>query len=774
MRHSRPAQRRVLRASVSLGACLFVASGWAQVALPEVHVEAPAAAPAAESAVAEPGRPAALPSRRDGAATVYDAAGNGVDFGADNGGSNVLRTVSNLPSVDAPAIDPYGAANIPNGFKGIRVRGQLSQHGDSLSTVDGVPLAGVNPGVGAMFMIPNEDVARTTLHQGPIAPNVLSYFNSAGVIDAQIAWPKDKMGGEISQSVGSYHFLRTFARVDSGLLFNNTTKFFLSGAWSDADKWRGTGKSPDGKGDFTAGVETRPNESLDIKALVAHTQVDQNTYAALTYAQASNLAKYRFYDFSGIPVAGNTSNWYGYNRQSLNVWSAFTEIAWKINGDTTLTLKPYFFHEDGYYLDAASTTVARQWLIDHNFYGGVAELKTRAWTTDFTLGYWGGAGELPGPPTAQKQFNTNTSGGLSFLKWSMLAQETQPHLYNSIYAMADRRFDDLRVQGGLRYLWQTLAGINAMTPGAGALDVSYSAALAASTVNARNSVTPATVGTALPYLALAYDVTPDLTARVSYGVTYTGMALDLWPTYQSSAATLNAKGFNLNQLWHNLKPETDDVVDVGVDLKFTSPIGAGTFSPTLFYARNHNQNVSYDPGVGVAFAQTIGQSRTLGGQAMVRLEPSDILSFFAAIGYQNVAFVEDLPYWTGASPAVIAATKVKGKLVPDAPLWVSTLGAEARWNDFTLTPIVHIVSDRYGDAAHAQSVAGYATVDLRLAYRRPVDFGELEASVTVTNLFDAAYIGQISSNFYQSTSASAGIYYPGAPRAIVGKLAWRY
>nr|WP_244593308.1 hypothetical protein [Rhodoblastus acidophilus] len=62
---------------------------------------------------------------------------------------------------------------------------------------------------------------------------------------------------------------------------------------------------------------------------------------------------------------------------------------------------------------------------------------------------------------------------------------------------------------------------------------------------------------------------------------------------------------------------------------------------------------------------------------------------------------------------------------------------------------------------------------MRLAHRKPVNFGEIEASVTVANLFDASYIGQISSGFHQATSAS-GIYYPGAPRAVVGKLAWRY
>jgi len=769
--------RSLLCAGVSLSACLLAARGWAQVVVPEVQVEgaAPDPAEAAPHAESASGRSDALPSRRVGAATAYDASGDGVDFGVSNGGSNALRTVGDLPSVDAPAIDPYAAANLPGGAKGFRVRGQVSQHGDSLSTVDGVPLAGVNPGVGAMFLIPNEDISRTTLYQGPVPPSVISYFTSAGVVDSQIAWPRDRMGGEVSQSFGSYHFLRTFARVDSGLLFDNTTKFFLSGAWSDADKWRGSGKAPDGKGDFAAGIETRPTDALDVKAFVAHTQMDQNTYAGLTYAQASNLDRYRFYDFTATPVAGNLVNWSGYNRQTFDVWSAFADIAWKIDADTVLTLKPYYFHEDGYYLDGMSNGMVRQWLIDHDYYGGIAELKTRAWATDLTLGYWGGVGELPGPPSAWKMSAPNASGGLTFKSWGLLARQNTPHIYNSLYVSADRRFDALRVQGGLRYMWDTLPGIDAMNA-AGVGDVSYSAALAAASVNGGNSVTSYTIGTALPYLALSYDVNRDLTARLSFGVTYTGPGYDLWPAYQQNAAALNAKGLNLNKLWHGLKPETDDLVDVGFDWKFASPIGLGTFSPTLFYARNHHQNVSYDNGLtatGAPYSQSIGESRTLGGQALVRLEPSDALSFFAAVGYQNVAFVENLPYLPGASASVIAATKVDGKLVPDAPLWIATLGAEARWNGFTLSPILHIVSDRYGDAAHKQPLDGYATADLRLAYRRPVDFGEIEASVTVTNLFDASYIGQISSGFYQATSAS-GIYYPGAPRAVVGKLAWRY
>jgi hypothetical protein len=56
MRRSRPTLRPVLRASVSLAACLFAASGWAEVAVPEIQVEAPASEGAPASGAA-PRRP---------------------------------------------------------------------------------------------------------------------------------------------------------------------------------------------------------------------------------------------------------------------------------------------------------------------------------------------------------------------------------------------------------------------------------------------------------------------------------------------------------------------------------------------------------------------------------------------------------------------------------------------------------------------------------------------------------------------------------------------
>jgi len=41
------------------------------------------------------------------------------------------------------------------------------------------------------------------------------------------------------------------------------------------------------------------------------------------------------------------------------------------------------------------------------------------------------------------------------------------------------------------------------------------------------------------------------------------------------------------------------------------------------------------------------------------------------------------------------------------------------------------------------------------------------------NVFDTAYIGQISNGYYQQTSSS-GIYFPGAPRTVVGKVGFKF
>ncbi|CAN2534770.1 hypothetical+protein [Methylocapsa aurea] len=736
--------------------------------LPEISIGAAPAAPQKK-----PESPI-IGSASD-SSTAYAADARGLDLASGGGGSNPIRGISWLPSVDAPAIDPYGLANLPGGNKGIRIRGENSQHGNSIGTVDGLPLSGINPGPGVTWLIDNENLSKIVLHQGPMPSDVNSYFTVTGSFDSQIRWPEKKFGGEISQSVGSFSFLRTFARIDTGEILNGTTKAFVSGSFTDADKWRGSGKDPQGKSGFAVGIDTNPVDWLEAKLFVAKSSLDQHSYDGLTYAQASNLGAYRRFDFAAIPgsVPSGMVNYYGYNLQHFDSWTALSEITIKVDEATRVVVKPYYFREDGYYLDGMNNGKIRKWLIDHDMWGVTSELQTRILDTDAKLGYWHGVQNLPGPPTAWEMFTPNALGGLTGATWPILSRQTSPHTFDSAYGLASRDFGPLHVEAGARYIWERMAGIDAYNS-SGIGDVSYDTALSLSSGTIANrSVTPFTIGTFLPYGALGYRLTDDLLLKFSGGGGYGGPGYDAWPVFQQNSATFLAKGITADQLWRSIKPETSTQLDLGLRWSFAGAYGDGYVEPTIYYSRNHNKLVSYDPGIGTQYGSNVGESQSYGAQAVVHYSPLETVGLFASLGYQRAEFVEDLPILPGASSTIYYSTRVKGKQLPDVPYWISTIGGDLRIEEFTITPILHIVGSRGGDTSGYQPIAGYSTFDLTVKYEHKIDWGTLTASVTCTNMFDTAYIGQISSGYYQQTSSN-GIYFPGAPRTVLAKVGFKF
>lgn len=707
--------------------------------------------------------------------TTYRVDPRGIQLATGAGGANPLRAVSFLPSVDAPPIDAYGLVNLPGGLKGIRIRGEVSGHGNGMLLVDGLPLNGINPGPGSSFLIDNENFQSIDLYQGPIPSNINTYVTIPGVIDSRLRWGAEKFGAEVSQSVGSSSFLRTFARVDTGAFLNGTTKVFLSGSWTDAHQWRGPGKAPQGKSGFAIGVETKPTDFLDAKVFIAKSSYDANTYAGLNYNQVRMLDANRYYNF--LPVSNKVpafaANYYNYNVQSFDSWTALGEFTLRVNDSTRVVVKPYYFREDGYYLDGMATGQIRNWLIDHDSWGVTSELKSRLYDTDITLGHWYGVQNLPGPPTAWKMYTPNVLGGLTSPNWSLLAQQTGPHINNSVYGVASRDFGPLHATGGVRYNWETMAGIDARSAmGLGAYSYDMALALSPSILTTR-SVNSFTIGTFLPFGSLAYDVNKDLQLKVSAAGGYGGPSFDVWPAYQQNSATFLKNGITAKQAWNQIRPETSAQVDVSARWSFNEWLGSGYIQPTFYYARYHSKGVAYDPGIGVSYSQNVGESESYGAQAIAHYTPVDGIDLFGSIGYQRAAFVQDLPTFATAPLLTRLNNQVKGRQLPDVPYWISTAGGNLRFSNFVFTPIVHIVGSRSGDTTGFQPIAGYATLDLNLGYERKLAFGTFNASLSVLNVFDTAYIGQINNTYYQQTSNS-GIYFPGAPRTVVAKLGYKF
>jgi iron complex outermembrane receptor protein len=694
-------------------------------------------------------------------ATVYQIGREGVSLFGGAGSTNPYSVIDRLPSVNAQSADAYGMANIPGGNKGLRTRGELSTHGGG-GSVDGLPLTGINPGPGNQWLFDLENIASVSLGQGPIAPDRLAFFTTSGVLDSEILWPQAERGLQVAQSLGSDAFKRSFARLDSGQ-FAEGSALFLSGSHTEADKWRGPGLAPSGRTNVAGALSHPLGSSGFARLLVTYNDVEADNYRPLTYAQATDLDTWRDFDFSSSSTAvpATAISYFGYNRQQFESLTTIGELGYTLGDSSQILVKPYYLKEKGEYFDGMANGKVRNWLIDHAWYGFTAEWQKHFANTGVKLGYWGESSEPPGPPTAWKLYNPTASGGLTGASWSILGSTTTRHRFDSLYALADQSFGAFKAQAGVRYVRETLPGIDFHNT-AGIGDVSYARALALSSgVVANRSAKSFVIDEFLPFVAFDYALNPAATIKASLGRNYGAPSFDVWPVFQQNSAALLAKGLTADALWHTLRAETANAIDLGLNLRSAQAY----FDPTIFYSRNHNKSVSYDPGVGVAYSQNVGETHAYGAQMIAGWSPRSTVDLFGGASYNRNVFSEDLPLLNGGRLAVT------GKQLPDAPHWQANAGGTWRLADFSLTPLLRYTGTRHGDTQNLQKISGYFTVDLAAGYQQQLGIGRIHASLAVQNLFDRKYVGFINASYYQLLSNSSAYYYPGAPRTLIGRLA---
>ncbi|MFC3609205.1 TonB-dependent receptor domain-containing protein [Stutzerimonas tarimensis] len=686
-------------------------------------------------------------------ATVHTLDARAIErFGA-KGSSNPYAMVWTLPGVQAPSIDAWGLVNQQGGNKGLRVRGERTTHGAN-GTVEGIPLNGPGAGPGYLFLLDAENIASVSLAQGAIAPDRFSLYDTAGQLDTRLLWPKADMGGTVSFGLGSNSFSRRFARFDSGLLPSDTA-FFLSGSSTQAEKWRGSGDSPDRKETFAIGL-TQALGAVDFKLFVARNEMDADNYRGLTYEQSKDTSLYRRIDYDPSPTgstAAQWANWQGYNRQSFETTAVLSQIGYRFNDDTHLTIKPFWSEEKGEYLYPNGNFV-RQWLIDHSTYGVTTELHTRLAETRLTLGYGWVSMEPPGPPTAWKQYRPDANGGLTFANWALLADVTRRHDLHNLFAVAERNIGRLRVKGGLRYVKDILPSID-YHDSTGVGDLSYEDALEQSPgIVAARSVRRTAIEEVAPYLGLAYPLNDRVEFRFSAGRNLGSPGFDAFQT-----PVIN--GLPKQQLWNDSEMEIADSLDMGLRLS----LGRGYLEPLLFYTRYDNKGVSlYDPAYGAAYTQNIGKARRFGLTLASGWRLRDDLELFGNLTWLRAEFAEDLR--TGANTLL----EIRGRQLPDVPSHIATLGATWTRGSLSLSPVAQYMGKRYANVEHTQTMDAYTLVNLNLSYRAPTPWGTAQASLAVINLFDERYIGFNNAN----ETSNGSSFYPGAPRSLLGTLTFEF
>ncbi|QDF99406.1 hypothetical protein CJ010_24155 [Azoarcus sp. DD4] len=682
-------------------------------------------------------------------ATEYVVGEEGIALFGGKGASNPYSMIQALPGVQMQSIDAWGLVNQQGGNKGLRVRGETASHGAN-GTVEGVPLNGPGPGPGYLFLLDAENIASVSLMQGAVPPDRFSLYDAVGQLDTRILWPRAQFGGTVSVGVGQDNYRRLFARVDSGALPGGTA-FFLSASTTSADKWRGSGESPERRETFAAGL-TRQLGALDVKLLLAHNEMAADNYKGLTYAQSKDESLFDDIDYDPVPTGSSAAartNWQGYNRQSFKTTAFLAEIGYPLGEDSRLVAKPFYAEEEGSYW-YASGNVVRKWMIDHSTYGLTTELQTRAADTALKFGYGFVSMAPPGPPTLWKQYTPTASGGLNFAGWAMLTDVTRRHDLHNLFAVADRDFGPLHVKVGLRYVKDILPSIEYYnTTGVG--DVSPGAARDQSSgVIAARSVKSAAIEEWAPYLGLRYALSPHVDIKASIGSNLGTPAFD---AFQSAPVA----GLSKQQVWDNNELEIADTVDLGARVRF----GRGYVEPVLYYTRYDNKGVAiYDPLLKASYIQNVGKARQYGLLLAGGWEVQRGFNLFGSLSWLRSEFTEDL------RTAATTYRNTQGKQLPDVPTLTASLGAAWSWGKFTLSPVVHHMGTRYANVEHTQTMSAYTVTNVDLSWRDTTPWGALKATLAVVNLFDVRYIGYNNAN----ETSDGSSFYPGAPRTLMGKL----
>lgn len=208
-------------------------------------------------------------------------------------GTNPMQILSlttpgaNFTSTDAFGLDTYGNTFYVRGFTQMQIG----------ATLDGIPLgtqgfANYN-GVSITQAMIQDDLAGMTMSQGAGALDSFSAQNLGGAMTYTTSDPKDKAGGKISQTFGSYNAVRTYGRVDSGILNPTGTKFYASFARTNTNMWKGQGYQSELQAD--AKVVQPIGDRGKITAFFGYGNFTQGNYLTMTKNMWEKMGRYSTY-----------------------------------------------------------------------------------------------------------------------------------------------------------------------------------------------------------------------------------------------------------------------------------------------------------------------------------------------------------------------------------------------------------------------------------------------------------------------------------------------
>jgi iron complex outermembrane receptor protein len=361
----------------------------------------------------------------------------------------------------------------------------------------------------------------------------------------------------------------------------------------------------------------------------------------------------------------------------------------------------------------------------------------------------------------------SSAGQLVYSSWSTIGAFGH-HMFNAPYGQLQYTKDNTVFTAGLRYQIYRSAQANYFLT-KGLPDVPYQDIFSYGPTSDPNGQAAAhTFSDALPNVGVQQRLSDDLKLDLSYSRKIG--RIDLGPqasTFFGNETTFLKSGITLQTLWNNLKPETDDVVD----LIPTYQRGRFSIIPDFYFIKAHNKEVlAIDPTSGLAYYQSNVDTTGYGFDFAVKYRVASAWSVYVGANTARESYDSNTPLLSGTKTSIMTTA---GKQIPNDPKETVKGMLTYSKRRFDVSFISRYISSRYGLADDSQRVAPYSTSDLSMTYNfgpnTPLRGAAL--NFTTQNLFNREYIGVISVN---EDSLSSVSYYAGPSRSVVGSLTYSF
>ena len=259
-----------------------------------------------------------------------------------------------------------------------------------------------------------------------------------------------------------------------------------------------------------------------------------------------------------------------------------------------------------------------------------------------------------------------------------------------------------------------------------------------------------------PHAGFAVELSPE--AEIFGGFTQVTRAFASATT--TGPFSTNQAGFDA--IKNDLKPETSDTWELG--LRYNTSRFNGTLGAYLVNFKNRLLAVTVgSPIQGLASAlQNVGGVRAVGVEAAGTFNLGSGLSLYGSYSYTDATYRDDV--LNSSDGSLVAA--IKDKTVVDSPKHMAR--GELAYDDGQRFARIGVnyMSRRYYSYTNDVSVPGRVLVDASMGYRFT---DRIELQLNVSNLFDKKYVGTIGSGGF-GNSGDAQTLLVGAPQQFFATL----